>query len=185
MVLPSIKTGFNDMTTPAERFKAKMQERDAKDKERLETIRKKVEAENDSQQRRIDLFLDELQNLLKLLNTWAQSSGLKTQQFSASYSDFGKTINTNGLMVSDERKRIIFYPSGVSRSHAFKGTVDIQLPSPQPYHQYYLALDANQKEDKPFWVLVDYNEQEPSNWQSYRLTEELFFQIMEQIFFQK
>lgn len=170
------------MTNPAENFKNNLKAKEQASQDRLVELQKHRDSTSKAQQQQVEFYFQHLPPLIEKIKEWCASGGLKSQPASVIYNDYDTHYQVKGLMVTDGNKKVFFHPDGVSRTRAFKGIVQIEMPKSLGFHQYYFGLDSNSIEEKPFWVFVDYDRQNPSVWQPVRLTEELFFQLMTEAF---
>ncbi|SAE60024.1 hypothetical protein [Enterobacter kobei] len=170
------------MTNPAESFKKKLKEKEEATQKRWEELRSHRENFFKEQQGKIGTYQKYLSPLIEVLEEWAVSGGLACQNLSVAYYDFETLYQTKGVIVSDGNKKVSFQPAGVSSNNDFKGTVKIEMPKSLGSHVFFLGLDSNPIEEEPFWVFVDYDKDNPSNSQTARLTDDVFFQLMSDAF---
>lgn len=173
------------MTSPAERFKANLIAREEASKKHLDELKDKMSKQHDVEQARMNNFSDSLHELIPDLKKWAESGGLKARKVTCSYYDYKYVVSAEALFVSDGKKEIRFVPDGVSRAGIWLGTVQIELPKHPAFHQIYLALDFDEKEQQKVWFFVVYDSQKPGIIRKHLLNEEFFFTLMEEEFLNK
>ncbi|UPQ73484.1 hypothetical protein [Kluyvera ascorbata] len=173
------------MTSPAEQFKANLKAREDASKKHLDELKDKMNKQRDAQQARMNHYNDSLHELIPDLKKWAESGGLKAQKVSCSYQDYNLLVSTDALIISDGHKEIRFFPEGVSRAGIWLGTVEIGLPKPVAYHQIFLALDFDEKEQKRTWFFVDHDTQKKRIVTKCPVDEAFFFKLMEEVFLTK
>lgn len=169
------------MTNPAEQFKANLKAKEDANKERLEEHKVKINNKLDAEQARMNQYSDSLRELIPQLTKWAESGGLKVRKVLSSYVDFNKLVSEEALFVSYGQKEIRFVPAGVERAGIWIGTVQIELQRDVGFHQLYLALDFDKKEQKYSWIYVDYLPQR-GIVNKCPLDESFFFKLMEEVF---
>lgn len=173
------------MTSPAEQFKANLKAREDASKKHLDETNDKMKKQLDARQARMNHYSDSLHELIPDLKKWAELGGLKVRQISCSYYSYGNIVSEVALFVSDGHKEIRFIPDGTERAGVWLGTVQIELPIQIAFHQIYLALDFDQKENKRAWFFVDYDTQKPGIVTKCPVDEAFFFKLMEEVFLSK
>lgn len=170
------------MTNSAENFKNKLLAKEQAAQNRAEELEKIRQNMLLVQQKKIETYQQYLPELFKTLKQWSEVGGLKCCSIQVGYYDYEKLYQAEGLMVTDGNKKVFFNPQGVSSGASFQGTVQIEMPTPQGFHQLYFGLSTSKIAEQPTWLYVDYDSQNRQPLQPKRITEELFFDLMTKAF---